>query len=188
MNTIVNKPKVSLWIKLMIFIIPLAIFGYLIAVNFIIDQEFNYFYDIGGEEDNSRPYLTPLNRTSEFYAEMGTTYREINNRLIYFNIPFTEGLEDLTLNMKFLTNLNSSISLGIKNDTGWNYYWTPLNIYPVEDNWFISGQAISLENVYIENDKLNMVLDIHKLSTRNETTIFYIDWINITVHKPGVWK
>lgn len=184
MNIIVNKPKVSLWIKLIIFAIPLAIFAYLISVNFIIDQEFNYFYDIGSEEDSLKPYLTPANRTSE----ITDNYRNINNRLTYFTIPYTKGSDNVSVSVSFLTDLNNSIKLGVKNNTGWNYTWTDFENYVVQDDWVIAQGSFSLNDSYPENNKLSLAFDIFELSKNPDNKTFSIDWINITVHKPGAWK
>ena len=189
MNTTVNKPKMPLLVKIILILIPIAIFGYLITVNFLINQEFNYFYDIGGEEDALRPYLGPINRTSDIIYSDNEDYRNINHRLIYFSIPYTKGSDSLLVSLNFLTELNKSFSLGIKNDIGWNYTWIPFDNYlSQENNWIIAEQLFSLENSYLENNKLSLSLDILELSRNPENKTFFIDWINITVYKPGVFS
>ena len=182
MNTFVKIPG---WLKVIILLIPIFIVGYLLYANFIQNQEFNYFYDIGSPEDSLKPYLAPLNRTSEIIDN----YRNINHRLVYFNIPYTKGSENMLVTVKFLTDLNNSFSLGIKNNIGWNYTWTNFDNYlPQEDDWVIAERLFSLSGSYPEKNKLSLSFDIIELSKNPENSTFFIDWINITVYKPGVFS
>ncbi len=187
MNTTVNKPKMPLLVKIILILIPLAIFGYLITVNFLINQEFNYFYDIGGEEDAVKPYITPINRTSSIYYRNEMNYREINHKFIYISLPNIEGIETLRFNLKLFSE-EDTLLVGLKNSTGWNYTWKRLDIVSSnEPGWTEARQEFSLENLFIENERINLILDSPNLSIF-EGFNYSIDWINITVYKPGVFS
>ena len=57
----IREPRHFRILKWIIIFVPLLIVGYLIYANFIVSQEFNYFYDIGLEKN----YLSPDKRISE---------------------------------------------------------------------------------------------------------------------------
>src|SRR3989344_5317094 len=113
--------KTPVWLKIIIALIPILIIGYLVYTNFLVDQEFNYFYDIGSSEDSLKPYLAPLNRTSEIFIDNEATYRDINHRLIYFSIDYVKGSKTIETAIKFKADVADNLFLGVKNDTGWNY-------------------------------------------------------------------
>lgn len=189
MNIIVKRHRLHWSIKLILILIPLGVFGYLIFQNFIIDQNFNYFYDIGGQTDSVKPYLTPLNRTSEYTLDRAISYRQIVHRLTYFSIPYTKGSDQISVDVRFVTDLNlSTFKFGIKNNTGWNYTWLPLENPVEDDSWSIISGSFSLAEAYPENNKLNLALDIPEISKNEGNSTFHIDWINITVHKPGMFE
>ncbi|MBS3084070.1 hypothetical protein J4423_04665 [Candidatus Pacearchaeota archaeon] len=188
MNIIVKKPRVPLLIKLIIIAIPLFIFGYLITVNFIIDQEFNYFYDIGGEEDTAKPYLTPVERMSEIYNNSSENYRNVNYDLVYVNPPIQKGSEYADIQMRVIPPINLSFLLGARISQEWNYTWNELNLsHAPSGQWVVVGKKIQLYETYSINDKLSMAIHIPKFSSANGDK-FSIDWINITVYKPGVFS
>src|SRR3989344_9468540 len=45
----IKEPK---HIKIISLLIPILIIAYLIYANFLVSQDFNYYYDIGSESDN----------------------------------------------------------------------------------------------------------------------------------------
>lgn len=62
-----------------------------------------------------------------------------------------------------------------------------------EDGWKIASISLNVEkdNLYIKNDKLNIMFNLgHLNQNKNDTKNNYIpiDWINITVHKKGLFE
>lgn len=190
MNIVVKNQSLSLRAKLIILAIPVIIFTYLIAVNFLIAQEFNYFYDIGGTEDSVKHYISPSNRTSEINYTSDISYRDVTNRLTYLNIPFTKGSTNLSVNLRFRSNINTPLNLGVKNNTGWNYTWYLVNeSLEYSGEWNEISYTAPLDLAYPENDKLSLSFDIYGISRAGyrNNSFFSIDWINLTVYKPGVF-
>src|SRR3989338_5574166 len=120
-----STPKHIKFFKIIIFIIPILIFGYLLYNNFIASKEFEYFYDIGSENDN---YLTPLARVSETVNEETSNYRNLISGLVYFNAPIARGANKVNVQVKFKDNFpeNSRFSLGVKDQEEWHYKWSQI--------------------------------------------------------------
>ncbi len=108
-------------VKIMVLIIPVLLIGYIVYSNFIASHEFSYFYDIGSEKDAKKPYLTPVERTSE--ADLNASLRNITSNLIYFDIPIPKGSDYLIIRAKVQNPANPIISIGAKNKEEWSYFY-----------------------------------------------------------------
>lgn len=185
MNTTVNKPKMHLLVKIILILIPIAIFGYLITVNFIIDQEFNYFYDIGTSDEN---YLSPTMRISE---PIENNYRNLSSQLVYFDVPISQGAETIDVDVRFqnLFEEDQKFLLGARDQEEWHYKWNELIINSANGVWSISKTSFNISEVYLQKGKLSFSFNIaHLKQNKTESYQIPIDWINITVYKPGVFS
>ena len=69
---------------IIIVLIPLVFLEMVLYYN-LSSKDFNYFYDIGGVNDN---YLSPTERISDKIVEENINYRELKTHpSIYFDIP-----------------------------------------------------------------------------------------------------
>jgi len=137
-----KQKKYLTLIKLFFTIIPLLIVGYIFYANFVASHEFISVYDIGSEQDSSKPYLSPLNRISE--ADLNESYRNLTSQLVYFNVPVPRGSDRVIIQTKLKNpSLNSSISLGAKNKPEWSYLSN--QIYnPILENLKLTGEITRL--------------------------------------------
>ena len=131
-------------IKFAVLIIPLVIFGYLIYNNFIVSQDFTYFYDIGSEKDN---YLSPATRISDKIIEEDVNYRNMTGHLVYFNVPIPRGAETIKVQAKFKDNFpkNTKLRFGAKDQEVWHYVYKEVfnsNNNSNEKEWIISEEFI----------------------------------------------
>ena len=115
-----NKKVYIEVIKILIIImIPLILIEFVIYSN-IHSQEFDYFYDIGSNNDN---YLSPANRISDKIGGAEINYRNLTDQLIYFDIPTVKGTDKINLEIKFKDNFpnNSKFLIGAKDEEEWHY-------------------------------------------------------------------
>jgi hypothetical protein len=105
--------------KLLVLIIPVLIVGFIFYSNFLASHEFVYFYDIGSEQDVNRPFLTPLNRISE--ANLEESYRNLTSQLVYFDVKFPRGSNDILIEARIFSPVNESIRLGARDKQEWSY-------------------------------------------------------------------
>lgn len=177
----------NIYVKILLFLIPLSIFGYLFYANFFVDKNFNYFYDIGSQEDSAKPYLSPLNRTSDVYESNGITLRDVNHQLIYLTIPFVKGSETLHVKAKLRISPNDRVLLGVKKDIGWNYTWSQMDVSSNEGNEVIFDSNVPFGSAFEENGKLSISFNVPDL-LKSQSRLYSIDWINITVFKPRTFS
>jgi len=143
-----TEPKHIKILKIIALLIPLVIIGYLMVNNFLVAQEFNYFYDIGSEREN---YLTPVTRVSE----QTDGYREMTGGLVYFDVPIARGSEKVNIKVKFKDNFPKgwTMSLGAKDQEVWHYTYN--SIYnPTLNNL---DDFNKIENVYLINSDKYLV-------------------------------
>jgi hypothetical protein len=186
-----KKSKYIIIFKIFIFFIPLIIISYLFYVNFLVSHEFNYFYDIGSEEDIKNPYLFPDERISEKINISENAYRFLKGHLIYFNSYVPRGSEKINLQAKFIDNFpeNSLMNLGINDKEEWHYSW---NLFFKEENStyreIISETSFNISEAYIDSNRnIKFALSIpHLTEEQYQDNYIPIDWINITVYKPGL--
>jgi hypothetical protein len=191
----ITEPKHIKILKIITILIALGIIGFLIYNNFLISEEFNYFYDIGGEEDAKNMYLTPKNRVSDIIVEDNLTYRDMEGHLIYFDIPILEGSRSINIETRFKDNLpeNNNFSIGAKDLAEWNYISNIIYNKKINTNseWVVYSTKFYIyeSNLYIKNKQLNLFFNARHLGPdKLETNHLYIpiDYINITVYKPGM--
>jgi len=120
-----KEPKHIKIIKILIILIPLIILQFIFYSNFLASHDFNYFYDIGSQEDN---YLSPINRISDKFQDSDATYRNLTSQLVYFNAPIAKGSEFINITIKFKDNFpeNSEFLLGAKDQEEWHYKYNLL--------------------------------------------------------------
>lgn len=190
-----KEPKHIRIIKILAIIAVLAIIGYILASNFIISQDFNYFYDIGSQQDAKSPYLTPLNRISEIINDSNLNYRNLTSQLVYFIAPIPRGSENINVTAKFKDNfpLNAVMSIGASdNMTFWNYKYNLIRDKSNStNNWLISSTTFNInqDSLAVKNSQLSLLFNVPHLG-KNQTMNYTIpiDWINITVHKSGLFE
>jgi hypothetical protein len=182
-NTIVKK---------LIILIPILIIGYILINQFVISKEFNYFYDIGSEEDTN--YLTPDYRITDKIIEENT-YREATDGLVYFWIDPPRGFTDVTVKARIKDNFpeNTRMSIGVRDQEDWHYNYNLVYEESQDiDDWIIIETNFNIEEnniTLINNGRLSLLFNMHHLYAKNTETLNYtipIDYINITVYKPGI--
>jgi hypothetical protein len=179
-----KTPRYARIIKFLSLVVPALIFLYLINANILSPHEFNYFYDIGTGDEN---YLSPLVRISEPVIE--ESYRNLTSQLVYFNIPIARGSETVNVSVKYLNVFleNQKFSLGARNQENWSYQWNELPIGNKKNSWDITKTTFNISDLYLQNGKLSFVFNVpHLHPNRTLEPKIPIDWINITVFKPGI--
>ncbi|MDP2940113.1 MAG: hypothetical protein Q8O13_08560 [Candidatus Omnitrophota bacterium] len=72
-----------------------------------------------------------------------------------------------------------------------NYDYVVTEYPPIKEDgdWIIAQASFDIKDLYIEDDKLNVLLNTPHLG-KNETLGYAIpiDWINVTVHKNGIFE
>ncbi len=143
-----KEPKHIKVFKIIALVIPFFIIGYLIYSNFIANQEFTYFYDIGSPGER---YLTPINRVSDIVNE-SPDYRNLTSNLVYFEVPIARNANNLMVEVKFKDYFpnGSSMSIGAKDQEVWHYNYH--SIYNLALNKI--SEFPKRDNVYLVNPKL----------------------------------
>jgi len=179
--------------KLLVLLVPVIILGYVFYANFVASHDFNYFYDIGGVKDANRAYLGPLNRVSDIDNE--TSSRNITSGLVYFDVNIPRDSANISVQIRVLDNFpkKGTLLIGGKNDTAWSYYSRTVFDQKINNNtsskWIVLNTSFNLKDLYIQNGKLNMLIWVKHLgqnATQNHT--IPIDWINLTIHKDGLFE
>ncbi len=197
-----KKPTIKkiLAIKIIIIILAISIIGFVIYSNFIASHEFIYEYDIGGNDDATKNYLGPSYRISDVIIETNIsqdiTYRNLTSQLVYFDVPIARGAQDLQIDVHFKDNFpyKSKMIIGARNGSEWNYIWKDVYIQENNPNQIWETKSINFsvdeDNLYLRDGKLSVVFNNYHLHPdRNITNSNYIpiDWIKVTVNKPGVF-
>jgi hypothetical protein len=179
-----KKPKNIIPIKILVILIPIILILYLINMNFILDQEFNHYYNIGGEHN----YLSPESRISEKYDNQ----IDLTGHLVYFEIKIPNGIKEIKIETRFKSNLpkGENLILGARNKEEWGYVWHTIYTQEEEKNdWQIISTTFNIEeeNLKIINDKLNFAYYAQYLDKEEyKNYTIPIDYINITIYKPGL--
>ena len=189
-NTL-NEPLTVKVLKIIIIFIPLFILGYVFYANVIASQDFQYFYDIGAGKENS---LSPISRITPSINST-PNYRNLTNGLVYFTVPIPRGSDTVSVQVRFKDNFpqRSQFKLGAKDKEEWHYIWRTMHtsIGRTNDTWIIGGQNFSIQNdsLVVKDGKLSIILSSPHFSNTNLTNFTIpVDWINITVHKNGVFE
>lgn len=172
--------------KKIITFIAAGLILYVLLSQFVFSKDFNYFYEIDADER----YLTPLDRVVE-----ASTYTNLTGSLVYFDVPIPRHSEKIVVQTRFGKNFPSvsSLSLGAKNKEEWSYYYQllydPKNTTVKDGEWVVSETEFDLKDLYVKDGKLNMVFYTPHLNQEQYANYTIpVDWINITVHKPGVFS
>ncbi len=130
-NFVVEPKHIKIFKIMIIVLIPLVLIGFVVYSN-IIPQKFNYFYDIGSNNDN---YLSPAGRISDKINDLGITYRNLTDQLVYFDIPTVKGTDEINLSIKFKDNFpdNSNFLIGAKNQEEWSYQYFTIYDKTIEE-------------------------------------------------------
>ena len=170
--------------KIMIIIIPVIIIIYLININFLLDQTFTQHYDIGNEKN----YLYPSSRISEKYDNQ----RDLIDQLVYFEINIPKNPKTVTVQIKLKSNFpeGGDLRLGAADQEGWHYKWHKIYTQTENNNdWKIISTTFNIEeeNLKIRNGKLSFVFNTpHLAQEEYKNYTIPIDYINITIYKPGL--
>jgi hypothetical protein len=194
----VKEPKHIIVLKVIVVLLAFGLVGYIFAVNFLISQDFDYFYDIGGGKDVKNPYLYPSQRISPSFLENQRDYRNLTGHLIYFDVPVPRGAETISFNIltKDPFPKNERFFLGIRKDSEGKYDYKEIFPNFEEEAIFslegmISVIDFDLTSAYIAEGKLNTAFHLSYLEpgkTQTNMSYIQIDWINIAVHKPGLFE
>jgi hypothetical protein len=181
------KPRYQRLTEIAIIAIPILLVLYLLTTNFIIPQEFNYYYNIGGEEN----YLTPIDRISEKYNNQ----RDMMSHMIYFDVDVPRGSKEIKIETRLKPNLptGENLRLGARDQEDWHYMWHTIYTQEEENNggWQIISTTFKVkeENLKIENGKLSFVFYAQYLDKEEyKNYTIPIDYINVTIYKPGLIK
>ena len=131
---------------IIIVLIPLVFLEMVLYYN-LSSKDFNYFYDIGGVNDN---YLSPTERISDKISEESVNYRNLTNGLVYFDIPIIKNTDKIDLQIKFKDNFpeNSKFSVGAKDQEEWHY----------KSNWVYDKTIEDLIKKYPYQTQDNLIL------------------------------
>jgi hypothetical protein len=151
-----SEPAYVKFIKIIIIIIPIAILCYLVTAHFFLNQQFNYFYNIGNEKES---FLTPVDRVSQPISDSGINFRNITSSLTYFNVPIEDGSKNISISIKFKDNLpeSSKLILGAKDSVDWHYQSTVIYSPTIE--------KLIAKYPYKQNISQNNSLILIKLNT-----------------------
>ena len=161
----IKEPKHIQFLKILAVIIALGIVIFLTCNNLLISKEFNYFYDIGGEEN----YFSSEGRFSEGVIEDGINYVSLKHGLVYFNIPITKGSEDISVLTKIRNNFpeeQQKINLGAKDEKEWHYHYNQIYSFPLNNITYLGN----MENIYRINQNLEL-LTLEKLKQTENVII-----------------
>ena len=124
--------------------------------NFLIDKEFNHYYDIGGEQD----YFSPEDRISEKVLE-DPNYRELTGHLVYFDVDIPRFSKEVRVKARFKDNFpeNWKLELGARYQENWHYTWHDFYIPTQEEDWIVKETTFNIqeENLVIRDGKLSLV-------------------------------
>jgi hypothetical protein len=147
-----TAPKYVRILKILVIIVVFGIIAYLIAANFLLSQEFTYFYDIGSETDARSSYLSPLERVSE----ISDNTRNLSHSLVYLNALLVRGAESIKVQTRLKENFpveSKIMNLGAKDKQEWHYYWKPI----YSDSLYYIDSYEKKDNVYGINDNLPLL-------------------------------
>ncbi len=140
------------------------------------------------------------NKSFNFSQEDKPLYLDLAQGTYEFKIPNNDlvlsGTSYLAFSKKNYFEPFKQKVVPIKNDIKWlkenvDYLITDYEVPASDSGWFIAEGEFDIkeEKLFIKNNKLNFVLNTPHLSQDGfQNNTIPIDWINITVHKPGVLK
>ena len=180
-----KQPKHITPVKIVVILIPIILFLFLVNMNFLFDQEFNHHYNIGGEQN----YLSPDNRISEKYDNQ----RDLIDSLVYFQVDVPRGSKELMVEVKFKSNFpeGGDLRIGARDqEKTWHYIWHTTYTQEEEINdWQTITTTFNIkeENIKIIGNKLSLVFNTpHLAQEEYKNYTIPIDYINITIYKPGL--
>ena len=177
-------------IKIIIILIPAIITLFLINMNFLFDQEFNYHYNVGNKDSE---FLNPSERISQIKFEGETNYKELMGALVYFPINIPPNAEKIKVEIKFKDNFpeGGRLFLGAKSGEGWDY--TADKIFEKnsqdQNKWIVKeiNYDLKLQNLDLDTrDNFFVIRTPHLGQEEYKNYTIPIDYINITIYKPGL--
>jgi hypothetical protein len=180
-----KQPNNIVSVKIIIILVPIIIILYLLNMNFLIGNEFNHYHDIGGVNN----YLVSEDRISEKYD----IQRDLIDGLVYFEVQPPIGYQKIKINVRIKDNFpeNEEFLIGVRNKKEWGYnYHIVYTKTKEEKGWMIVETIFDVneDNInLINNGQLSFVLSTpHLAKEEYKNYTIPIDWINITIYKPGL--
>lgn len=140
------------------------------------------------------------NNLFNFYQEDKPLYLELSRGEYEFKIPKNDiiisGMPYFSFSRESYFEPFKQKVVGIRNDFDWlinnvDYIVTEYNRPEYEGEWIIAETEFNIndEQLFVKDNKLNIVFNVPRLSQEgSQNYTVPIDWIKITVHKPGVFE
>ncbi|MCK4964777.1 MAG: hypothetical protein KAS54_06835 [Dehalococcoidia bacterium] len=115
-------------------LIPILVLGYIGWVNLLpFGSTFTYLIDIGGDDTGGKARITgPLDRISDKMMANGTSFRELEHMLVYFELDSRRvgDAAEVEVKVRFEDNLPSDrkFMLGARDEAEWSYYWKDIYV------------------------------------------------------------
>jgi hypothetical protein len=128
-NEIVRQSnKVNRFFRIL-WLIPVLAIGYIGWLNLMpLGGTTTYFIDVGGEDSQGNAKITgPFDRISEKETASGTSFRELEKNLVYFELDDRRlsSADEVGVSVRLKDNFpgDAKFSLGARNEQEWSYYW-----------------------------------------------------------------
>jgi hypothetical protein len=185
-----NKPRKENILKILLLLVvigTLVYISYIFYANFLLSKDIMYYYDIGSSEDAKNPYLFPENRTTPI--DNLTSSRNITSWLVYFSVPASKD-SLISIQTRYKKNFPAGyqMTLGARDQEDWHYKYKELEEF--DDNTWTLGEVqfdVKNDSLVTRNKEISMLFDLTYLAKPEyQKYTVPIDWITITVHKPGL--
>lgn len=135
-----------------------------------------------------------------FYQEDKPLYLNLSSGEYLFNIPENDiilsGTPYFSFSKESYFEPYKQKIISIKNDLGWlkenvDYIVTDYEQPKQEGDWLVAETEFNIykDQLFVKENKLSMVFNVPHLSQEDlQNYTIPIDWIKITVYKPGVFK
>ncbi len=123
-----NRLLKGLWL------IPIVVLGYIGWVNLLpFGSNPTYLIDVGGDDTGGKARITgPFDRISDKMLANGTSFRELEWKLVYFELDSRRlgDAAEVEVRVRFEDNFPSDreFMLGPKDKEEWSYYWKDIYV------------------------------------------------------------